>query len=174
MDILGIQLDIQYVSYNVYWPYEQETITSQIIERIGRIEEFIYHPVCGIDAQPWETLLLRCYIDYDLSYKSDWWATWYPDVPCDSLIDGSTGINLNNQADQITIYPNPSQDLINIECTNSPVRNVEIYNTLGELIHGYDVYANFLQLDVKDLHAGFYYVIIYTENNVKSTMLIKQ
>ncbi|MFC2081439.1 T9SS type A sorting domain-containing protein [Bacteroidota bacterium] len=175
IEVTGTTLMVQYVSHKQYWPSDPQpyNYSDIIYERVGRIQNFLYYPVCAYDSEPWGNFRLRCYEDNDLSFRSDWWAIGNQNAPCDSLIDGSTGINLYKQDKQITLYPNPCQNIVNVEYATSLIKEVYIYNSTGQLVVACEPNDNFLQLDIKTLSSGMYYVMVYTENLIESRMLIK-
>ena len=171
----GISLDVQYVSYIEYWPDENPfKINDQIIERIGRIREFIYSPICAINSVSWANLRLRCYEDNDFFYQSNWWTDQYPNAPCDSLIDGSTEIDLIHTDNQITLYPNPCRDKLNLQYTVSLIKGVNIYDSFGQIVSAYQVNDNELRLDVGCLELGVYFIEIITDELTDTRVLIKQ
>lgn len=88
------------------------------------------------------------------------------DIP----IDGSKSElpKLNTESLQIEtdveLYPNPVVDFLNITLKNSQLKNVqfEVYNIIGnKLSFELDmVNSNSYKINVKDLHAGYYLIII--------------
>lgn len=70
---------------------------------------------------------------------------------------------------EITIFPNPAENIINIEPFEN--YNIEIYNCLGKLI----LQSNKSQIDISKLKKGFYFLNISdVENNlIKTAKIIK-
>ena len=64
----------------------------------------------------------------------------------------------------VDLYPNPAEDYINVILKNSKLKNVQIemYNVIGNRLD-FDVdksNSNTYKLNVKELHAGYYLLII--------------
>jgi hypothetical protein len=68
-----------------------------------------------------------------------------------------TGIHsyINNQNSQITIYPNPTSSILNIEVKETT--QIFITNLLGEVVKTENIYGS-SQIDVRDLNAGVYFI----------------
>lgn len=173
LEIDGIQLDVQYLSYTVVLNNQIEVIIDKVIERIGRIEEFSYIPSCGIDIVPWGNNLLRCYVENEFSFRSDWWSLDYPDAPCDTTIDGSTDIELIQQDRQINLYPNPCTNFLNINHSSSMIMSVKMFNSSGQLLKCLEPHDNYLRMDIRTFESGIYNIVIETENHSVSRNLIK-
>jgi surface protein len=74
------------------------------------------------------------------------------------------GLNENNNDEVISIYPNPTKDKIhvNIGSVNlEPQTNIEIYNTLGQLLLTKDINPHTqTELDISHLAKGIYYLCV--------------
>ncbi len=70
----------------------------------------------------------------------------------------------------ISIYPNPSKDLINISISNSEIKSIEIFNILGKKVNSYSL-QNVIQteVDITKLPSGVYLLSILDASN-KSTL----
>lgn len=83
------------------------------------------------------------------------------------------GKRLNKSSDLIsliTIYPNPVNNVLNIE-TELKLQSVEIYNTQGQKV----LSSNQNQINVSDLAAGMYMVRIQdTDNAIATKKIVKQ
>jgi len=64
-------------------------------------------------------------------------------------------------SDEIKIYPNPTEDFINIE-TDLRIDNIEILNTEGKLMFT----ANKKRIDISELSSGLYYLVFKSEKQV--------
>jgi hypothetical protein len=60
---------------------------------------------------------------------------------------------------EITIYPNPSKDYINISVENAEIKNVQIYNLTGKLVK--QEKSN--KININDLPVGMYIIKVETE-----------
>ena len=75
--------------------------------------------------------------------------------PC----SGSTAINENSD-NKFELFPNPAQDVLNIE---GNFKNVEIYDVFGKLVLASD---NKSEVNISSLANGSYYVNILTQDAV--------
>ncbi|MHB8261462.1 MAG: T9SS type A sorting domain-containing protein [Bacteroidia bacterium] len=89
-----------------------------------------------------------------------------------TVITCGTGINqLTSSNEQITIYPNPASQLVNLkisEFDNLKMNSVEIYNTIGECVHRQIVSSANCQIDVSNLAEGVYNLQITTSSAERS------
>jgi hypothetical protein len=90
------------------------------------------------------------------------------------------GINENNGANNISIYPNPASNLLTIEAdgVNGNVMSVEISNISGQIVmnsqlNDFNGYAK-EQLDISELTKGVYFVKIYTNEVTTTKRLVVQ
>lgn len=68
---------------------------------------------------------------------------------------------------KISIYPNPSTNVVNIEGNTSSNYNIEVYDLIGKQIGSY---KNEKSIDVSNFISGIYLIkIIDLENNIEST-----
>jgi hypothetical protein len=65
-----------------------------------------------------------------------------------------------NVVESITIYPNPAVNELNIRFNNSEIngRRLIIYNHLGQIARQLSVTKNIMQVNVKSLESGLYFV----------------
>lgn len=75
-----------------------------------------------------------------------------------------TSQNFNQNNLEVTLYPNPANDVLNIEMTNE-VQLVEIYNIQGQKV----VTSNQKQINVSDLSSGMYMVKVQDSENAIAT-----
>lgn len=85
-----------------------------------------------------------------------------------TTMDGTIGqeeLSVNNE---VNIYPNPTQDVLNI---NKQVDNYRILSVTGELLlKG----RNTNQINVGSLVSGTYFIVFNTDNDIKPTVFIKK
>lgn len=82
----------------------------------------------------------------------------------------------HNDMNAITIYPNPTQDIMNIYAKDKKVDRVEIINVVGEVISTHQIRSiksSSIPLDVSQLSQGMYFVRITAEGNHTTTKLMK-
>ena len=84
-------------------------------------------------------------------------------------------INKIATTDDISIYPIPCQDFINIE-TNKAVNNIKIYDIKGRILFSQN-FNNSLQqkyqINTSNLEQGIYYLIIKTKNEIFTKKISK-
>jgi len=72
----------------------------------------------------------------------------------------------------LSIYPNPVKDILNIEFTRGgEIENVLIYSTLGKLVKEYEVTNN--MIDLENLASGIYLLKVITKEGVMTTKIVK-
>ena len=79
-----------------------------------------------------------------------------------NTILSSQNFNQNNL--QVTLYPNPTNDVLNIEMFNE-VKSIEIYNIQGRKV----IFSTQNQINVSDLESGIYMIRIQDTNNAIAT-----
>ncbi len=82
---------------------------------------------------------------------------------CASAVDNVTALN-------ITIYPNPVTDILNITADTDKF-TVKIYNVLGKLVN---ISTNSNKISVNDLSSGVYTLEIITDEGVYNKKFIKK
>lgn len=84
----------------------------------------------------------------------------------------NTGINKIGIAQDLTVFPNPATNLINLNIPNDQ----NIVNTVISDISGKIVYNNLSssQIDISSLNSGLYFIKVNTETSVFSGKLIKE
>ena len=80
----------------------------------------------------------------------------------------SSDFNQNNL--QVSLYPNPANNVLNIEMTND-VKSIEIFNIQGQKVKS----SNQMQINVYDLASGIYMIRIQdAENAIATKKFVKQ
>lgn len=92
-------------------------------------------------------------------------------------VTGTTStLTLSTTENAITVYPNPTKNVINIISHNSDneIINCELYNMQGQLVFGGNTIANNrLQLQTTHLKQGLYLLKIKTKNGIVSRKVSK-
>lgn len=83
----------------------------------------------------------------------------------------STSIDEPAEFQQLKIYPNPSNGIINIETENTLGSSIKIYNTPGELVYLHDDLNTNSQVQLNQA-PGLYMVVIKTNNSTSTNKLI--
>jgi len=93
-----------------------------------------------------------------------------------------TGIEEHSLAGELSVYPNPTSDFVNVQCTMDNVQlsgfSVEVFDVYGKLMHT-DVVANNYsplqtRINVGNLPAGVYFVRVATEKGMITKPFVKQ
>lgn len=79
--------------------------------------------------------------------------------------------NLDFQKDIINIYPNPTNDIINI-VSSKTLSKIEIYNNIGVLIKSIEDLNDVIKIDISNLPSGIY--LFVTENKQTSEKITKR
>lgn len=79
----------------------------------------------------------------------------------------TVGVQENNAIAGVSVYPNPSNDVVNINSSEA-ISAVEVYNTLGELVYTESYSANSqlhtTQINLNNMPGGIYMVQVLTTN----------
>ncbi|MBQ0112916.1 MAG: T9SS type A sorting domain-containing protein [Bacteroidales bacterium] len=78
-----------------------------------------------------------------------------------------------NDAENVTVsvYPNPASEYVSVSSANV-INNVELYNTLGQVVYAKEVKANAFNVPVAELANGTYFVKAYTANGVATSKVV--
>jgi Leucine-rich repeat (LRR) protein len=75
----------------------------------------------------------------------------------------------------ITLYPNPANDLININTKQGiNLKSIEIYNTLGQLLMAIPNQSNERSIDVSSLQSGTYMIKVNSDKGVSHSKFVKE
>lgn len=92
-----------------------------------------------------------------------------------SLYDETLNVT-NFEFDDLSIYPNPANNEVNIKWNNSEDVSIRIYNTLGKLVfYGKKVnLSNALKIDVSSFTSGMYFVKLNsTKGEITKKLILK-
>ena len=83
--------------------------------------------------------------------------------------------NFGNQtAANVKIYPNPTQDLVNIDLAGQEFDEVKVFSAKGEIIYTWDAKGDRLNLDVTQYPKGMYFVRFTTDGLATTLRFVKQ
>ena len=104
-------------------------------------------------------------------------GTWGMNTPayfCLDEISTLTAISVEEIAleNNISIYPNPVKDLININNVNNS--NIAVYNLQGNLIYSHKSYQENMKIDFSNFQNGVYIISVQNENGIDTYKVIKQ
>ena len=79
-------------------------------------------------------------------------------------------------ANRISLYPNPANDVVNVECTMNNVQclGVEVIDVYGKVINTLNVTENPTRINVSGLSAGMYFVRVTTEEGSATKIFVKK
>lgn len=79
--------------------------------------------------------------------------------------------SVSKNADNISIYPNPAKNDINVVFNaNSNIKNIAVYNLIGKVVSVYKVYGNSAKLDLSNVPSGIYFMrLVDNTGNVVAT-----
>jgi Leucine-rich repeat (LRR) protein len=85
--------------------------------------------------------------------------------PCDTFprsVTSKDTVNTTNLSANITIFPNPTEGSLKIKCVNCTIKNVRVFNAIGQSI----IESKTPILDLSDLGAGMYIVRVTSESGL--------
>ena len=85
-------------------------------------------------------------------------------------------INRNEEANQLKVYPNPANEILNINLQNNNIENCIITNALGQTVYNSanEINANHkIQLNISNLRAGVYFVKVRSGNGSYTAKFVK-
>lgn len=85
-----------------------------------------------------------------------------------------TGVEDYSLAGRLTVYPNPSSDVVNVQCTMNNVQSIEVFDVFGKLITSTNVIDNLARINVSDLAPGMYFVRVATDSGVVTKQFVKK
>lgn len=101
----------------------------------------------------------------------------YNSIDSSSLIrlkqESTLDLNDSEIENLVTLYPNPSNSIINLNFKNNIViSNLSIVNSIGKVLKKYENFEN--SIDISDLSNGIYFLKIENDNKTITRKIIKQ
>jgi len=87
-----------------------------------------------------------------------------------SRVLNKNGINIRQI--KTKFFPNPVKDFLHLNST-IPIRIIEVFNSVGQLIFRYEPRKNYLDIDMSLLLDGMYTIKIITENGIQNLLILK-
>ncbi|MCR4738377.1 MAG: fibronectin type III domain-containing protein [Bacteroidales bacterium] len=84
------------------------------------------------------------------------------------------GVGINDYEQTISLYPNPNNGRFTINNEQFIMNNVQVYDVYGKLLKTIEADANTVELDVRELSSGMYFVRISTEKGVVTKSFVKK
>ena len=127
-------------------------------------------PVLHSDTLVPDTGMRTDYLDYSYNYIDD----IYFDYVAKGKVEASDESVMDTDLDDIAVYPNPTTDVVNVECTMNNVQcsGIEIIDVYGKIITTVDQTAT--QINVSGLAAGMYFVSVTTDRGVVTKPFVKR
>ena len=95
------------------------------------------------------------------------------DDDCNELID--EGLEINNiPATLIKIYPNPANDILNIEYIGAELFSFAILNTIGEIVFNGEINNSLFTIDISKLQAGVYFFRVMDDDGQIEIEFVKE
>ena len=85
----------------------------------------------------------------------------------------TTGINDYTLDNTVTVYPNPTTGMIQIQNSESRIENVEVYDAYGKMLNVVSVNDNVTAIDLTSYASGTYFVRVMTEKGVVTKRVVK-
>ncbi len=98
-------------------------------------------------------------------------ALYYVDMVSVTSIPLSTK---ENRISEFRIYPNPVNDILNINFKGSEIKSIEIYNVLGQMVLVVTNAENTKNIDVSNLKSGSYFVKVKSDSGNSVAKFIKK
>ncbi|MFT6355609.1 MAG: hypothetical protein ACJAXD_002605 [Cryomorphaceae bacterium] len=110
-------------------------------------------------------------LDDIFQYKFDGSGTLF----FDNVYFSKNPTNVNDAVSEgLKAFPNPSVDSWTVSSDLSPINEVRIYNTLGQVVLSESPNASMTQIDASNLDKGFYIAEIRTDLGIGTIKLIKE
>ena len=101
-------------------------------------------------------------------------SEWSESLNVTTLVDGINSYLLNS----ISLYPNPANDVVNVQCTmnNVQLEGIEIIDVYGKVVRAIVGANNYspIRINVSGLANGMYFVRVTTDEGVVTKTFIKQ
>lgn len=90
------------------------------------------------------------------------------------LVDPCAGVVELNSALGISVFPNPSNDIVNLTVSQGEIEAVTLYDMTRRIIFTRSVASEKAVLDLSDLASGLYYVNVVSGSNSGLIKVIKK
>jgi hypothetical protein len=168
--------------------YNIDTAGNEIYEQY-----FVINPDPNHDSLGYETHYVRSLdITPDGGYVvagfitqlpgQDLWVVKFDSNGCYDPTYGGCVVGVSELSDvsfQLSVWPNPAQDVLNIE-TDSPIESIAVFNQLGNETLFMDTERSRSdqrvnqQIDISSFKSGLYFLVVKTDKGVETKKVIKQ
>ena len=156
-------------NYHTRWFLQGELMEDIWIEGVGSISWFgLFNPIISDITTNGDSFSFACFKQNEIPL--------YIDNPeCDRcfcyLLTEVNELNINS-SDEIEIYPNPTDNIINISTINAICNKIglQIFNSKGSIVyHAKNHSSNSIIIKVNNWNKGLYLVTIYCEDELINT-----
>jgi hypothetical protein len=148
-----------HVTYSVLTEFHPYSYSSIIIEKIGDIKYlFNYYPYSSMACDGNYSDGLRCYEDSKIGFYSTGVAD-----SCNYVYIW-TGLNDIKSQTQISLFPNPAQDYVEIEIKKVSEYTAELYDLNGKYLKSTKTFNSNTRLDLSEIENGLYLIVIKEKN----------
>lgn len=139
------------------YPYE----TFTMLEHIGQIDDYLFWNTdnCSIGGG---SNIFKCYKNGDFTYPTS--------DDCTPLILSNTQVN---DIPGLEIFPNPANDVLNIDIEKFAIKEIIIFDVKGKEIFRKNNDTNNIQINTKGLQQGTYIIQIKTKNELTTRKFVK-
>ena len=103
------------------------------------------------------------------------WGRW-------EFVHGNVGVDMNNVSGvnetnppAASVYPNPTNDLVNISLEKGHLQKIELFSMTGRLIFKKDLNSKTYALNIGDYPSGVYLMKVFNQNNdIINTKILKE
>ena len=167
-------IDIYHSGHYLTHPQEENTITWTVTDNQGTIiaqETLIdesrfdfYHDIPTTETMNISALLINevagvaCFVEDVLFWDTN--NRW-------EFLNGNVPTLGNNDliAPTVNLYPNPSNELINISFGEDRLSKLELFDITGKLLFKKELNSNTYTLNITNYPSGAYLVKVYNQNN---------
>ena len=116
------------------------------------------------------------YLDYSINYIEDINLNYT--VAAKNVANDGNVMGMNAALENIEVYPNPTKDYVNVECTTNNVQcsGIEVVDVYGKVVRtvvGANNYSP-TQINVSGLAAGMYFVRVTTDRGAVTKPFVKR
>ena len=80
---------------------------------------------------------------------------------------------VNEDAMQVSIYPNPSSDFVKLSAVGCQLSMVRIFNGIGVLVSEMNINSDEAEIDVSNYRSGIYFIHVYSDDKVSCSKIVK-
>lgn len=86
----------------------------------------------------------------------------------------NTDLNKTNSNDNYILYPNPSDDILNVFMPFDNEITIEVFSMQGKILIRKILSKNDNQMVIRNLSKGIYFFVIYENDNISYKKFIKK